>query len=244
MAKKKKEKKGMAVGKGWMDTYSDMITLCLCFFVAMYEPNAAEPSQLAALASTFAAQGAGASVGGTAYSAGKLANLGASVMSLLSSVPGRALGDATQMAVSLFSPDIKSNKVRVTSNERGLIISLAGDAFFNPASARINIDQTRDILLRLANLLNSEAVAGRTFRIEGHTDDAPIDPNGPWESNWELSTARSISVLHYLSDLGVDENRFQVAGFADTVPVATNDSPEGRAYNRRVDVVILTDGHL
>jgi chemotaxis protein MotB len=92
--------------------------------------------------------------------------------------------------------------------------------------------------------LNSEEIKGKKFRIEGHTDAILVDPAGPWESNWELSTTRSIAVLHYLTDLGVEENRFQVAGFSSTRPIASNDTPEGRAYNRRVDIVIIDDGHL
>jgi chemotaxis protein MotB len=72
----------------------------------------------------------------------------------------------------------------------------------------------------------------------------PIDPAGPWQDNWQLSSERSRAVLRYLTDFGVDERRFQVAGFADTVPVASNATPEGRAYNRRVDIVIIDDGHL
>jgi chemotaxis protein MotB len=157
---------------------------------------------------------------------------------------GRSLGTALRKAVSVFNPEIRSNKVKVTHDERGLVISLASDAFFNPASARINIDQTRDILLRLANLLASEELAGRKLRIEGHTDDEVTDPTGPWEDNWDLSTSRSISVLRYLADIGIDERRFQVAGFADTMPLASNDTAEGRAYNRRVDIIVLDDGHL
>jgi chemotaxis protein MotB len=157
---------------------------------------------------------------------------------------GRALGTALRKAISVFSPEIRSNKVRITHDERGIVITLASDAFFNPASARINIEATRDILLRLGSYLASSDVAGRKFRIEGHTDSVDIDPAGPWASNWELSAARSISILHYLTDLGIDERRFQIAGFADTVPIASNSTPEGRAYNRRVDVIILDDGHL
>jgi chemotaxis protein MotB len=157
---------------------------------------------------------------------------------------GKVLGTALRRATSLFTPEVKSHTVTVRSDERGIVISLASDAFFAPASARINIEATRDILLRLGTLLASDEVRGRKFRIEGHTDGTAIDPAGPWESNWELSAARSISVLHYLNGLGIPENRFQVAGFADTMPVSRDDTPEGRAYNRRVDVVILDDAHL
>jgi chemotaxis protein MotB len=85
---------------------------------------------------------------------------------------------------------------------------------------------------------------GRKFRIEGHTDAIPTDPQGQWDTNWELSTARATNVLHYLVDFGVSEEQFQVAGFADTVPLASNETEEGRAYNRRVDIVILSEGHL
>lgn len=243
MAKKKKKEEEKA-GGDWIVTYSDMVTLLLCFFVALFEPNEVDPTQLAAMASAFLNSGMGANSGGNTLSEGKSADLGNTVMSLPSMDRGRALGTAMAKAVSTFSPEVKANKVRVTHDERGLIISLASDAFFAPASSRINIEETRDILIRLAGLLNSESVSGKKFRIEGHTDDEATDPAGPWKSNWELSTARSTEVLHYLSNLGVQENRFQVAGFADTMPIAKNDTPEGKAYNRRVDIVVLDEGHL
>ncbi|MDR1956117.1 MAG: flagellar motor protein MotB [Treponema sp.] len=240
--KQKKEAEGV---KGeWIVTYSDMVTLLLCFFVALFEVNEVDPGRMSALLSALANVGMGNSSGGETLSAGKSVELGNTISSLPSMDKGRFLGQALRRAMSLFSPEVKSNKVRITHDERGLVINLASDAFFAPASARINIEETRDILLRLAGLLNSEEVRGRKFRIEGHTDAVPVDPDGPWESNWELSTARSIAVLHYLTDLGVEEKRFQVAGFADTMPISKNDTPEGRAYNRRVDIIILDDGHL
>jgi len=154
------------------------------------------------------------------------------------------LATAKKKAVSLFQPEIKSNKVRISSDERGIIISLASDAFFRPASADINIEETRTMLVRLSELLKSEELTGRKFRIEGHTDSAPTDPAGPWQSNWELSAARALGVLHYLSDFGVPEQRFQVSGLAATVPIADDSTEEGRAYNRRVDIIILDDAHL
>jgi chemotaxis protein MotB len=243
MAKKKKPDAGGAGGE-WIVTYSDMVTLMLCFFVALFNPDDMDPSQLAAMISSLNNIGMGGSTGGNTLSLGKSADLGNTIMSLPAQDRGRTLGTALRRATSLFTPEIRSNKVKVTQDERGLIISLASDAFFGPASAVINVEETRDILLRLGTLLESNEVQGRKFRIEGHTDSEDTDPNGPWPSNWELSTARSLAVLHYLTDIGVDENRFQVAGFADTMPISRDDTPEGMAYNRRVDVIILDDGHL
>jgi chemotaxis protein MotB len=243
MAKKKKPDAGGAGGE-WIVTYSDMVTLMLCFFVALFNPDESPAEALAAMAAAFNNQGLGANIGGNTLSVGKSADLGNTISALPAMERGTSLGTALRKAVSLFNPEVKSNKVKVTHDERGLVISLASDAFFNPASARINVEQTRDILLRLGTLLASEDLAGRKFRVEGHTDDVPVDPAGPWESNWQLSTERSISVLQYLTDIGIDERRFQVAGFAATMPIASNDTAEGRAYNRRVDVIILDDGHL
>jgi len=242
MAKKKRE--ASAAGGGWIVTYSDMVTLMLCFFVALFNPDDMTSAQITAMVSTFSNNGLGASTGGNTLSFGKSADLGNTIMSLPAMDQGRSLGTALRKAISLFQVEVRSNKVKITSEERGLVISFASDAFFNQASARVNINETRDILVRLASLLNSNEVGGRKVRIEGHTDSVDVDPNGPWQDNWQLSSERARAVLVYLADFGVDERRFQVAGFADTMPVSSNNTPEGRAYNRRVDVVIIDEGHL
>ena len=224
----------------WMTTYGDMVTLLLTFFVMMYTTAEVDGSKLKLIIAAFS--GLGVLSGGNTLQSGELAELGNNIMSLPSMEKGRALDKARKRAVSQFQPEIKSNKVRITEDERGLIISLAADSFFRPASAEVDIEAAREALQKASSLLIS--LPERTFRIEGHTDSAPTDPAGPWETNWELSTARATNVLHYLVDFGVQENQFQVAGFADTEPIASNETPEGRAYNRRVDIIILTDGHL
>ncbi|MCL2832246.1 MAG: flagellar motor protein MotB [Treponema sp.] len=241
---KKKRKESEKPSELWMTTFTDMVQLILCFFVALFNPDDTTAAQIAAMASAFNNIGLGANIGGNTLSAGRSADLGNTIMSLPSMERGRSLATALRKAISLFNPEVKSNMVKITNDERGLVVSFAGDAFFAPASARINIEQTRDILLRLGSLLNSAELNGRKFRIEGHTDSEVIDPSGPWQDNWDLSAARAIAILRYLSDIGVDEKRFQVAGFADTMPIASNNTPEGRAYNRRVDIIIIDEGHL
>lgn len=226
----------------YMLTYGDMMTLLLTFFVMLLTPAKIDGHQLRLILAAF--PGLGAYQGGNTLEEGRLAELGNTIESLPSMERGRALDEARREAISIFQPEVRNQMVRITQDERGLVISLASDAFFDPASAEINIEQTRDILQRLARLLNAPDLQDRKFRIEGHTDSTPVDPAGPWESNWELSAARSLSVLRYLTDFGVEENQFQVMGLADTEPLFDNDTPEGRAYNRRVDVIILTEGHL
>jgi chemotaxis protein MotB len=241
---KREKKKAAPPPNTSLATYSDMVTLMLCFFLIMFNPDDVTQGQLEAISTSMMQGGIGALAGGLSLSSGRQADLGSTIMSLPSMDRGRSLGTAMRKAISVFSPEIRSKMVRITHDERGIVITLASDAFFDPASARINIEATRDILLRLGSYLSSADLAGRKFRIEGHTDSVDVDPRGPWPSNWDLSAARSISILRYLSDLGISEQRFQIAGFADTAPIASNNTAEGRAYNRRVDIIILDDGHL
>jgi len=225
-----------------MITYGDMTTLLLTFFILMFTTAEIDGAELRMILAAF--QGLGSLRGGNTLQVGKLAELGHTIMSLPSREAGKALDKARRTAISQFQPELKTKKVRIKEDERGLIISLAADSFFEAASAEINIEESRQVLQKVATLMSSPDLKQRKFRIEGHTDNIPTDPEGTWETNWELSADRAVNVLHYLVDFGVEERQCQVAGFADTVPLASNDTREGRAYNRRVDIVLLTEGHL
>ncbi len=238
----KREKKQPAPpSKEWQATYGDMITLMLCFFVMLYNPTELDIIEVNQMVASLNGD---PTAGGQSLSSGRLADLGNTINSMPSMEKGKSLGLAVKRAVSLFAPDVKSNRITISSDERGLVISLASDSFFAPGSATLDMEQCRDSLLRLSQyFLAQEGLENRRFRIEGHTDNAAPDV-AQWPSNWELSTARATNVLHYLTDFGADEYRFSVAGYADTQPKYSNDTPEGQAYNRRVDIIILDDGHF
>ena len=241
MSKKAKEPEKPSLA--WQGTYGDMITLMLCFFVMLYNPSEVDVTQMATITQSLQMQETDSVTGGLSLSAGQLSDLGNTINSLPSLEKGKSLGTAKKKAVSLFAPDVKSNRITITSDERGLIITLLSDNFFEEGSAELNISETRDTLLRLADFFNSDELKNRRFRIEGHTDNVVVN-NDLFPSNWELSAERAINVLHYLADYGVNENSFSVAGYADTRPKFSNDTPEGRAYNRRVDIIILDEGHF
>ena len=228
----------------WMGTYGDMITLMLCFFVMLYNPSEVDVTQMATITQSLQMQETETTSGGLSLSAGQLSDLGNNINSLPSLEKGKSLGMAKKKAVSLFASDVKSNKITITSDERGLIITLLSDNFFEEGSAELNINDTRETLLRLADFFRSDELKGRRFRIEGHTDSTPVAENSVFPSNWELSATRAVNVLHYLADYGVRENDFSVAGYSDTRPKFSNDTAEGRAYNRRVDIIILDEGHF
>ena len=244
----KKEKKEPAKpSTAWQGTYGDMITLMLCFFVMLYDPSEVDTAALAqiqeSLQITTESIEAPVTSGGQSLAAGKLADLGNNISALPSAEKGKSLSIAKKKAVSLFAPEVKSAKITISSDERGVVISLASDVFFEQGSAVLNIDETRDILLKLSKFFQDSELKNRRFRIEGHTDSTPVD-NELYPSNWELSSARAANVLHYLSDFGVNEQQFSIAGYADTRPMFSNETKEGQAYNRRVDIIILDEGHF
>ena len=240
----KKAKQPEKPSTAWLGTYGDMITLMLCFFVMLYNPSEVDVTQMATITQSLQMQETETTSGGLSLSAGQLSDLGNNINSLPSLEKGKSLGMAKKKAVSLFAPDVKSNKITITSDERGLIITLLSDNFFEEGSAELNINDTRETLLRLADFFRSDELKDRRFRIEGHTDNTPVAENSKFPSNWELSATRAVNVLHYLADYGVDENKFSVAGYSDTRPKFSNDTAEGRAYNRRVDIIILDEGHF
>ena len=240
----KKAKQPEKPSTAWLGTYGDMITLMLCFFVMLYNPSEVDVTQMATITQSLQMQETDTTSGGLSLSAGQLSDLGNNINSLPSLEKGKSLGLAKKKAVSLFAPDVKSNKITITSDERGLIITLLSDNFFEEGSAELNINDTRETLLRLADFFRSDKLKGRRFRIEGHTDSTPVAENSIFPSNWELSATRAVNVLHYLADYGVRENDFSVAGYSDTRPKFSNDTAEGRAYNRRVDIIILDEGHF
>jgi chemotaxis protein MotB len=119
---------------------------------------------------------------------------------------------------------------------KGLVITFVSEVLFDSGKATLRKDSLPK-LAKVASVLNS-TVVDLNVGVEGHTDNVPIQKSG-WKSNWELSSARALSVLHYLSEEGVSEPRLAATGYGEYKPVATNDAKDGRQKNRRVEIVIL-----
>ena len=237
---KQKEKKCEEGSPDWMLTYGDMTTLLLTFFIALFTTATVDGKELQLILSAF--QGSfGIMPGGKTLSPGELADMGNTIESLPARERGMAMAKAIKEALSIFKPEIKTKKVRVKEDERGIVISLSSDVFFHSGSAEINIGSARRVLDKVSQLLTSEDVKNRKIRIEGHTDTIPTEFDSAFSSNWELASGRSLNVLRYLEEYGVDSKRMSAASYGEYVPLMKNDTEEGRAYNRRVDIVILRE---
>lgn len=116
-------------------------------------------------------------------------------------------------------------------------ISIAADVLFRPGSARLSQTGTQ-ALNDAAGRIKSQ-FAGKFIMVEGHTDADPIRSSG-WKSNWELGSARALTVLHYLEKQGIDPALLSAATFSKYQPVAGNDTREGKAQNRRAVIVIYS----
>ncbi len=147
-------------------------------------------------------------------------------------LPGNDADKATETRILENPVLMQKTKMRQTS--RGLIISLSEAGFFPAGDATVSAD-AETVIKTLAETLKDTQTP---IRVEGHTDSTPISsPRYP--SNWELSTARASSVLARLLENGIAPERLSAAGYGGFQPVADNASAEGRAQNRRVDIVVL-----
>lgn len=196
----------------WLISYADLVTLLLALFIVLYA--ASDHERARAIAETFAAQ----NTGGDGILTG-------------SSSPEN---ERAALERKVLENPVLIQKTKMRQTERGLIVSLSEAGFFAPGEATVNSD-AETVISAIAETLKNSPMP---VRVEGHTDSTPIS-NNRYPSNWELSTARASSVLIQLTARGIAPERLSAAGYGGFQPVADNSTPEGRAQNRRVDIVIL-----
>jgi chemotaxis protein MotB len=134
-----------------------------------------------------------------------------------------------------FNKMIASGKLRVKIVRGRMVVELSENILFDSGRADLKAEG-QTALTEVAGVLAS--IADRDFQIAGHTDNVPIK-SAKFPSNWHLSTARAVTVSLYLASHGVPEVRLSAAGYADTQPAASNDTPEGRQQNRRIEIVLM-----
>jgi len=227
----------------WLVSYADFITLLFAFFVVLYafakadQKHQAEVSQAIQNAFKSMSVMSNAKKPTTPESARQAAELEAAMKQEIMS-PGKVRDDLEQIRRELektLSNEIQHNSVSLEMTREGLVISLREAGFFESGSA-IPKPATIPTLREIANKLGTSPY---DMRIEGHTDNVPIH-TAAYESNWELSSARATHIARIFLDLNaITPERLSAAGFAEYHPLVSNDTPEGRAKNRRVDLVIL-----
>jgi chemotaxis protein MotB len=118
-----------------------------------------------------------------------------------------------------------------------MVVSLGSDVLFTSGSAKLST-AGQEAVKEVAAQLN--AIPNKRYQVEGHTDNVPI-ATAIFPSNWELASARALNVTKSMMDAGMPASRISAASFGDTSPRVANDTPEGRAQNRRIAIVVVPD---
>jgi len=244
----------------WLVSYADFITLLFAFFVVLFSSSQVDKRKVgkisAAIQEAFQQMG----IFQTANSRAPMITtdpLPAENIQAIENGSGTAgrgrmtspleklrvsppapqdLGALQKQLTSALQPEIQRHEAALKAQHDGLVISLREIGFFDSGSAELK-PSSEGAVQRIAAVLSAQA---NNIRIEGHTDNVPIH-NTHFASNWELSTARATEMTRlFITRYGVLPTRLSAAGYAEYHPATNNDSVDGRAQNRRVDIVVLT----
>ena len=192
----------------WIFTYGDLVTLLLCFFILLFATCVYETRKFKAVAESFKPLPPGSPF----------------------------MQEGRDSVVEQISKEVEQTELgddtRVTVEEKGVVVSFAASATFEPGSAKLTPEATKEMarFSRLVFLLPNR------LQVEGHTDNQPVQK---WGSSWELSGARASRVARFFIDNGMDPKKLTVKGFGQTRPKFSNESPTQRRRNNRVEVIIL-----
>ncbi len=223
----KRRRKAEQVSASWMTTYSDLVTLLLCFFVMLFAFSNLDVKKFQGI---------------MAYFQGSRGVLDGSNVIEIPDLRDQEEIDLEELKSALEEYATSSNleeEITVSIDERGLIIRFMDRVLFDPGKAELK-PEAREILDTVAEILQRDEFKDKAIKVEGHADTTPVSPKDGFPTNWELSTARATNVLRYLVEQrGIEGERISASGYSYYRPIAPNDTKENKAKNRRVDIVIL-----
>ncbi len=233
---KKKAEAEKENAERWMLTYLDMITLLFVTFVVLYAMSVVDKGKFEALAESLsAAMGSPAeSTHGPGTGPGKMVDAKAAPLTAVPVQSKKARSPLYDKAYDILKSSVQEKRLAVRQEERGLIIEMGAQVFFETGSAELP-EGAMSSFLPVAQMLASLPNA---IQIEGYADDLTKGVTSKYANNWDLSVQRSITVLGVLQDLGINPSRMSVVGYGSSHPLVSNETPEGRAYNRQVNIVI------
>ena len=260
---KKREEEPPKGSPAWMNTFSDLMNLLLCFFVLLFSMSTVDAQKFELIAASFSQTFSIFSAGATAIGDGMLISMGVSQLNELddyTSSMGKTadgdnedLEDLNKMTAALDAEKLKESeklaeKIEEAMEEQDLNrevdmevtsqyvqLSLKGALLFDSGSSELKAE-AQPVMDKLGLIL--ERYADSVIEIEGHTDNVPIH-SARFANNNELSSARALSVFDYfIETTSLDPAMIKHSGRGEYVPVADNTSPEGRAKNRRVEIKI------
>ncbi|MDT8447438.1 MAG: flagellar motor protein MotB [bacterium] len=198
----------------WIYTYGDMVTLLMCFFILLFAMSKSEEELFKAISASFK--------GGPPGSPFQFAGMPTFMESLEAAMSKSPIAEVAD----------------ITVDDRGITVSFSEAVFFERGTAQISPGGA-EVIEKFSRIMHAIPNA---MVVEGHTDDLPTQSE-TFPSNWELSSARAGSVARLLQEFGIQKNRLEVAGYADTRPKVANETASLRRLNRRIDILVKPDGY-
>ena len=244
---KRKKKHEEHVNEAWLLPYADILTLLLALFIVLFAASEVDSKKFQAISSSFNSE----LQGGTGIldqeapvesldpsTTAKLSEdlpMGESLEEILAAKDQQELQDFQTKIEAYIDEKGLSPRLQTEMTVKGLMITIKEGVLFESGSADIK-DSSQTIVDEISNLLISDPP--RMIFIEGHTDNIPAGTK-EYPTNWELSSARAINFMKILLENdNLDPEKFSATGYSEYHPIATNDTPEGRTENRRVEVLI------
>lgn len=233
------------IDESWLIPYADILTLLLALFIVLFASSEVDKVKFQSIMDAFKSEFTGTKIDNTQ------AGLSVKPQENQNTTPAEKTEPPATPAATDTTEDTELNQLKeklqkyisdnnlqavviLSDTKRGVEISLKDVVLFDPGNAELKSSsfKTLDVLVGLASTVSNP------ISIEGHTDNVPIR-NSAFESNWELSAARAVSVLHYFETRKISDARLQFVGYGEYKPLVPNDTKEHRQANRRVNIVIL-----
>lgn len=226
---KKKQHHEEHVDEAWLLPYSDMLTLLLALFIVMFAMGQTDKQKLQAMSQQFNIIFAGGK--------GVMKNDGQSSISMPSNteIEDAKMSEIKKTLEDEISQEGYSDKVKVDVNSDGLEISIQDVVLFNTGEADVK-NNLSPLLLQISNMIKG---LDNEIKVVGYTDNVPIK-NDKFQSNWELSSMRAINVMNFMVDLGkIQADKVSIQAYGEYKPKFDNTTEQGRAKNRRVEIVVV-----
>ena len=239
---RKKKEKGKKGAPAWMTTFSDLMTLILVFFILLFAFSEIDATKFRMIANSFKGIFDEQSASFFDYPPSSIIeNTSPSEQfNQMNSDDNQRKKEELDELLAKIKKYLQENEleavIMATREKRGVVLVLQEKILFDSGRAVVK-QQAKPFLTKVAELINT---LPNMVEVEGHTDSHRIIQPSQYTSNWNLAGDRAANVVNYfVKEKGIASERFKVAGYADIKPIATNDTEEGRAKNRRVVIVIL-----
>jgi chemotaxis protein MotB len=230
MARKKKHEEHENHER-WLVSYADFITLLFAFFVVMYSISSVNEGKFRVVSQSIV------------EALNPMINMSATTLRFHPENQGGPISNRAisidmqvykKLSEAIQATDTKG-RVKVAQGERGVTISITDTTLFMPGEAVV-LSEATETLIRVAAVLKDFP---HQIRVEGHTDNVPIHTK-EFPTNWELSASRALNITRFLAEGGyLPAERLAASGYGEFHPIASNDTPEERSQNRRVELVII-----